>query len=667
MVKKGILILLILIISNQCVPQDSVDSLKRIINSNVHDTTRAVALYDILNFLPLGECEHYNDLLISFSEKILTGQKVKSPINKRFRPFLAEGYYNKGVFLSNRNCNDSALLFYAKGLREYRILKDSQMIAYNLMNMAIIHTSKGDFTKATDLLYSSLRIHEKDNNMEGIGDTYMHIARVYHIQEEYEEAIKFTKTALTAYKKADYKNGMIEALYKLGFIELDLLHFTKAKNNFLKCIDLAKKIGIKDKTKIDQMLYACNGYLFYHDNKPDSAIYYFKKSIDLAGSTKETYTLGTRYLDLARAYFKKKQHTEASFYGNKSLEIAVETKNIDLQFDVSFFLSLVYKDSRNFEKAFEMQEIHLILYDSIQKEEQKKAVLKQQLKYEFEKKELLEKARHEDEIKTIISDKEKSNMKKNSRFIILVIVVLGIAIIAFFMFRNQKQKNIIEIQNSNILRQKLLLAQMNPHFIFNSINSIQSCILQKRELDAYSYLAKFAKLIRMVLNNSEKDYIPIYEEVELITLYIEIEQLRFDNSFDFEIIVNEEVDDQNINLPPMIVQPYVENAIWHGIMNLDNKRKGKLALTFSRKDKLLKIEVRDNGVGRIASEAYKNDREHRPMAMKLTRKRLELLNDLYRNNGIDVVVHDLYDSDNIGCGTIAEIYLPINFHGKDYE
>ena len=117
----------------------------------------------------------------------------------------------------------------------------------------------------------------------------------------------------------------------------------------------------------------------------------------------------------------------------------------------------------------------------------------------------------------------------------------------------------------------------------------------------------------------------------------------------------------------MLIQPYVENAIWHGIMNLDNKRKGKLALTFSRKDKLLKIEVRDNGVGRIASEAYKNDREHRPMAMKLTRKRLELLNDLYRNNGIDVVVHDLYDSDNIGCGTIAEIYLPINFHGKDYE
>ena len=203
--------------------------------------------------------------------------------------------------------------------------------------------------------------------------------------------------------------------------------------------------------------------------------------------------------------------------------------------------------------------------------------------------------------------------------------------ISFLIYKYQKQKNIIEAQNINLLKQRMLLSQMNPHFIFNSINSIQNYILQKKERDAYSYLAKFSKLIRMVLNNSDKNQLTLYEEIDLINIYIEIEQLRFDNTFEYELHVDEEINEQEILIPPMLIQPYVENAIWHGIMNLDQQRKGKLTLTFTKTEQLIKIVIEDNGVGRKASQSYKKNSEHKPLAMKLTKKRLEIMTDLFKH------------------------------------
>ena len=130
---------------------------------------------------------------------------------------------------------------------------------------------------------------------------------------------------------------------------------------------------------------------------------------------------------------------------------------------------------------------------------------------------------------------------------------------------------------------------MNPHFIFNAINSVQSYILKKKEKEAYSYLAKFSKLIRTVLNNSQEKTLSLRSELETIELYVELEKMRFTNSFDFELDVSENVDIENIQVPTMLIQPYVENAIWHGLMNLEDERKGLLKIDISINDAFLKV------------------------------------------------------------------------------
>jgi len=243
----------------------------------------------------------------------------------------------------------------------------------------------------------------------------------------------------------------------------------------------------------------------------------------------------------------------------------------------------------------------------------------------------------------------------------LLVCLLSITTIAYLINRQQKHKNIIERQNSNLLKQKMLLSQMNPHFIFNAINSIQNYILQKKELDAYSYLAKFSKLIRMVLGNSTKNYIALHEEIDLLKTYIEIEQLRFENTFDFILEVDSQINEQEYIIPPMLIQPYVENAIWHGIMNLEKTQKGKLILSFKSDKNGLVITVEDNGVGRKQTQDYET-KMHQPLGMNLTEQRLTALQEVSKNEHINIVITDLYDTDKKACGTKVTIYLSNNYH-----
>ncbi len=203
-----------------------------------------------------------------------------------------------------------------------------------------------------------------------------------------------------------------------------------------------------------------------------------------------------------------------------------------------------------------------------------------------------------------------------------------------------------------------LQAQMNPHFIFNAINSIQGYILKKNEQQAYDYLAKFSKLIRMVLNHSQEKVLPLKQELEMLTLYVELEQLRFEESFAFDLKVDENVNVFELQVPTMLIQPYVENAIWHGLMNLDKNKKGNLKIHIGLKDELLKVVVEDNGIGRALAETFKKDMLHNSIGMKLTEQRLVMINKLQDYEGSKIDVCDLYDAEKNASGTRVEIFIP---------
>jgi hypothetical protein len=209
-----------------------------------------------------------------------------------------------------------------------------------------------------------------------------------------------------------------------------------------------------------------------------------------------------------------------------------------------------------------------------------------------------------------------------------------------------------------------LSAQMSPHFTFNVINSIQRYVLQKQAHEAYTYLGRFSMLMRQVLNNAHDREISLSRELETLRLYVEMEQLRFENKFDFEIDLDESIDPELVEIPAMLIQPFVENSIWHGVMPLEEKRKGKIRLVIREKDQVLHINIGDNGIGRTLSEKIKKSPGHKSLGMSITRQRIELLFRKTGDRSGKVNIVDLYDHDGSPSGTQVE--LAVSYVIKSY-
>lgn len=206
-----------------------------------------------------------------------------------------------------------------------------------------------------------------------------------------------------------------------------------------------------------------------------------------------------------------------------------------------------------------------------------------------------------------------------------------------------------------------LRSKMNPHFIFNALNSIQECIISGDTDAAQKYLLKFANLLRMVLEFSEDNMIILDREIDLLTSYIELEALRFGHAFSYQIEVDKNLDTDMILIPGLIEQPYVENAIWHGLMKKEGEKKLFIKIREYNEDDLL-IEIQDNGIGRIKAAELQSLRKNlfkeKSMGMKLSKDRLYLLEKQY-NKKTEVIIEDVMDTLGLPAGTMVKIIIPL--------
>ncbi|MCB9315692.1 MAG: histidine kinase [Lewinellaceae bacterium] len=249
-------------------------------------------------------------------------------------------------------------------------------------------------------------------------------------------------------------------------------------------------------------------------------------------------------------------------------------------------------------------------------------------------------------------------------FMALVLLTLGALVYGAIRWRFrqlQEQARLKTVFNQRLaeIEMSALRAQMNPHFVFNCLNSVNRYILLNQPLVASQYLTKFARLIRLVLDNSRSDVISLEKEIETLRLYIEMEALRFANRFTFRIEMDEAIDPGSIDIPPMLIQPYVENAIWHGLLHKKNNE-GELEIRLSLANKDLVIEVRDNGVGRAAANVLKSKSasERKSYGMDVTAERLSLLSKLYKRP-IHFHIDDLVHADGAAAGTRVVLTVPV--------
>jgi len=248
------------------------------------------------------------------------------------------------------------------------------------------------------------------------------------------------------------------------------------------------------------------------------------------------------------------------------------------------------------------------------------------------------------------------------REIIFTSAVVFIWSLIYFLYQYIKnlRKEIQSGANMKIelleLEAKALRAQMNPHFIFNSLNSIKSLIQQNENEKSVTYLTTFSKLIRTLLNNADKKEISLYDEIETCKLYLQLEAMRFDTKFSYAVNVNKDIDLKSIQLPALIIQPFIENAIWHGIVPRNST--GHVSLTVVRKEGVIEVIIEDDGIGRAASQQNKSTTRltHQSKGVNLTQTRLEL-NNLLQQRQAELVVIDKKDERGIATGTTVIIKI----------
>ena len=211
---------------------------------------------------------------------------------------------------------------------------------------------------------------------------------------------------------------------------------------------------------------------------------------------------------------------------------------------------------------------------------------------------------------------------------------------------------------NSILALRSLRAQMNPHFIFNSMSSIQECILSGKIDDADKYLSKLSRLMRLVFANAEQETISLDKELEILELYIQLECVRLENNFHYEIKVDPEIFPEEINVPALLLQPFAENALWHGLMHKENDR--QLTINIYAGDDYLEYTIEDNGIGRKRSaELQQYKKKHQSRGIEIVDERLNILRNQFNNLQTGFTITDLSNEDHTSAGTKIVIRLPL--------
>jgi tetratricopeptide (TPR) repeat protein len=620
--------------------QYNADSLKQIINSRLHDTTKLKAmgylLADISN--TSKAYDYYNEKFKNTALHIISIKDKNGLVRERAYDALAVYYNNKAYqamqsdyLLTIKYLNISLEYFNPKYFVTDRY-KDGK--GYILIGLGVMYNKIGNTRQSIDNYFEALKLFEERKNISAVSYALQSIANLHNEQKKYDEALKYYIKAYDIFYKTEELSFQDNIQKVLLFISIakchqELQHCDLSANYLNRGLTLALKLG--DKDVLSEIYFNLGQNDEQCDKDVDKALSEYQKSL-LNSNLPENNAKSL--IAIGSVLVRQKKYGQAETSLKKGLDFAKKINHLELQKEASENLYQAYKQSRQLAKALDISEFYVRIKDSIKKEQNDNALTKKQLQYEYDAKQSQLKLQQERKLNTVKLENQRRTATKNNLVIGLLSIVLLLLIGAYFLYRNNKQKQAIANLEKNELNQKLLLSQMNPHFIFNSIDNIQSLIYNKQDKEAVNYLTKFSKLTRQILENSNENYILLSEELTMIENYLVIQQLLYNNKFDFKIEVDNSIDAETILLPPMLTQPFIENAIKHGLKNTTEK--GFIDICFKFDNDKLFFEVTDNGVGFSKDETISK----KSLAMKITKERLANISnksdfEVHKENRLD--------------------------------
>ena len=511
--------------------------------------------------------------------------------------------------------------------------------AFSLQRIGIAYQYLlNDQKKAIDYYHKSIaetaRITDEKLKKKINNSNNGNIANIYLDMGDYKNSIATYQKIITTIKSE--KTVFLAQVYgNIGISYNYLENYNKAIYYFKLSIEVAKQLKA---TTIEANSLSSLSNCLAKTGKIKEAVIALEKSLVLVETNNLDFIKMSVYLNAGLIYRLKKDFSKAEIYAKKGVEIAKKINHLVSERAAHLTLFEVYEDQHKYKEALASYKNYTILKDSIENTEKQTEINRKIIHFEAEKKQA-------------IANEEIEYQKSLKNYSIIGLITLLFAATGIFIFY-KKHRDSIQKQNELLYKVKvadtemrILRLQMNPHFIFNSLNSISDYISKNDIQNADYYLSKFAKLMRGILENSEEKEIPLADELKMLELYMQLEGSRLNNKFTYEIKVSEDVDANVTMVPPLILQPFVENSIWHGFADKDGG--GKIIIEVTHDNSLLNCVVEDNGVGRMGTKPSSG----KSYGMKITKDRIELLNKL-KNTNASVNLIDLAE------GTRVEVKLP---------
>ena len=563
---------------------------------------------------------------------------------------IAQAYQSRSFLFLIKNNKDSSL-FYTRLSSKFAKRSDSRIeLALSFHNESKIHAHFGDLELAVEKELLALQFAEK-YNLSYYESIFNRTISNYSLEvQNSKESKNYIRKALDISKKLYDQRSIALCEISQGGILIFDQSYTEAIG--LLEVSIKKLERYKDAENIGKG-YEYLGNAYEKTNKSTEALTSFGLAIKYYESIGNWDKMGDVFHSIGEVYLKQKLFVKAELYLNKSIEIRMQQSENNKIYTSYRVLSNLYAQTGKKDASFLYLKkyVDFIELNSTFKNSQKIASLTQKNSSESRERllelqgETLEKELKEKKILQLQSDRRFYGII----FTIIILLLGGIIVIIML-----SQNKIKQDQRDAEMTQSLLRSQMNPHFIFNAMSVIQSYIYSNTPDIASKFLVNFSRLIRLILENSHKEFIPLEVEEEILSKYLNTQKLRFENRFNFKIKIEEELRLKRVMIPPMITQPFIENAIEHGQLNTISN--GLITIYMTQTNGLLDITISDNGVGRTKANKIKKNKNHKSMAITITRERIEILNRKYKGKG-SLSIKDFNLEEK--TGTQVNISLPI--------
>ena len=577
-----------------------------------------------------------------------------------FEKALDSGYYYLYRFMAQES-----MQHFGEAIREAHKLNNDKFYAEALFGAGQATWYAGNFKHAADTIELALKFFPSSQK-KGIIGAYRILSNVYDDIGEYEKAFKTVQLALSQNEGSKDQENQVLLLVQLGKLYQNIGDLESASHYYQMAKNEGPVIGEYPYRELHHCmgeLYAARkdfdsaawsyrqsfignplsrlirirlGELHLMQQNYDSAYYFLKPVYEEVLPVHDINMIASTTIGLAKIASAKGDLREATTLGNAAYSLALKQGVYRLRQSASELLTSLYEKQGDATSALYYRKV----YDSL-KDAATSDVYKGQL-FAFRQR--------SEATANLAALQSLRDGKKIAERTIIIVCLAAVLAISILVFRYRHVRLRLK-QRASELEMQALRAQMNPHFIFNCLSAINHFILDNQNDKASDYLTRFSKLVRMVLVNAGKDSIPLEEELDMLRLYLDMEQLRFKHTFTWSIDIPEGLPVSQLQVPCFILQPFCENAIWHGLMHKEGE--GKLTILLKYFEGILLVTIRDNGIGRQKA-ATLSRKQHSSMGQQLTASRLALFN---KNKGSSTEVHDLKDANGEIAGTEIILYI----------